>query len=156
MEEKYYICQFCQNEFIPTRRKAQKFCSDTCRNKNHQHKKKKPVKKPIDQLSDVLTSQQEKMKVETMSAAGVGNAMAGTLAANAATAFANKLFVPKENEPVTKGDLNEIKTLISTRYFLIQNMERRYDGALPYFDMATSSLIYLEDPNYINSLNNIV
>ncbi|SNR58070.1 hypothetical protein SAMN06265371_10631 [Lutibacter agarilyticus] len=156
MEEKYYTCQFCQNEFIPTRRKAQKFCSDTCRNKNHQHKKKKAIKKPIDHLSEALAVQQEKMKVEAMSAAGVGNAMAGTLAANAATAYAKNLFVSKENKPATKGDLDEIKRLISTRFFLIQNMDRRYDGALPYFDMATSSLIYLEDPNYINSLDNIV
>jgi len=151
MESEYYTCKFCQTQFIPKRRKVQKYCSHTCRSKDFHHKNIiKPVKYKKEDLRGGLEVNQSKTKVEQMSGPGIGNAFAGNLLADGAKAIGKKVFGNPNNEPATKSDIQEIKNLFYTRYFLIHNMDRRFDGCLPYFDMATSKLVYFKDPNYIN------
>jgi len=153
------ICKQCSEPYSPTRKGAQKFCSASCRSrywflKNEKVTKKTSVEESKEKSTESPGSKKrKKTEIEKISASGVGNAALGTLAVNAGTALVKKLFVSTENEPASKGDVQKIIDLINTRYFLIHNMERRYDGCLPYFDMATSHLVYLRDPNYTNTAN---
>ena len=153
METEFYTCEFCQTKFKPKRRKAQKFCSSTCRVKNHHHKNR--VEKPTlvfpakNLLKGKLPEEIKPTKIEEMSVAGVANSATGTYIIQLLTNLLTKF----ENKSATKGDIQELKNLMRQRYFQIHNMDRRYDGALPYFDMATSSLVYLNDPNYKNPAN---
>jgi len=146
METEFYICEFCQEKFKPKRRKVQKFCSSTCRVKNHHHKNK--VKKPISIASTIPEIETEvlekpgKLKVEEMSAAGVGNTIVGNLATDVIKYGTKLAFTPKEDYPATKEDIQELKNLINTRYFKVNNVDPRYDGAMPYFDKLTGNVIY--------------
>ena len=152
METEFYICEFCKTKFKPNRRKVQRFCSTTCRVKNHHHKNK--VEKPLANTTipksetEVMEStvfKPDKLKIDKMSAAGVGNAAAGI----ATFELAKKLLTSKNNIPATKGDIqnltiniHKMTELINKRYFLIHNLAQKYDGALPYFDMGTGNVIY--------------
>ena len=101
MEERNYICQYCKKEYIPKRRRVQKFCSNSCRVGSHQLKNRKLknglIKKGSNQIS-------EKTKIDKMSIAGVGNAAVGSLAADAV----KTIFTKEENKPLTKRDLKEL------------------------------------------------
>ncbi|MBT8317787.1 MAG: hypothetical protein HKP59_09165 [Lutibacter sp.] len=144
MEKHLYICEFCQKEFEPTRRKVQKFCSATCRSKNHHHKNKmtNSTSKPV--LSDTL-NEPKKNTIEKISISGVGNAALGTLAANTATAFAKEIFATENNKPATKKDIQELKDLINTRYFEVNNMSTDAFGNKPYFDLSTNKIVYYNE-----------
>lgn len=167
MEKEFYTCEFCQTKFIPKRRKVQKFCSPSCRSKNHHHKNSKPNEKSskqnnlisenhtqlLEEIKKLNAFINKKTKINQMSLAGVGN----TLAGQAIYDFAKGYITSEEDKNVTQKDfqiliqnIQQITNSVNKRYFLIKNMERRYDGYLPYFDMETSSLIYLKDPNYFN------
>ncbi|MEX1382201.1 hypothetical protein [Lutibacter sp.] len=152
METGNYICHLCEKEYEPTKRGIQKFCSSKCRKKYNYHKNIVPSDKSV---ATETISKPSKIKVEEMSLAGVGNAATGALLADGLKGIV-KAFQPEENKLATKKDIQELKNFKYKRYFLIQNMERRYDGFLPYFDMTTNSLIYLRDPNYINPAANIL
>ena len=154
MEIEFYICEFCRTAFKPARRKVQRFCSDTCRSKNHHHKNN-AIKPPLNvpSIQNIETEVMEstilapdKLKVEKMSVAGIGNAAAGNLLADGVKAIAKNIFGSAENDPATKGDIQELKNLINTRYFKINNMDTRYDGAQPYFDKSSGTIVYLGDP----------
>lgn len=133
MEKEYYTCEFCQKEYVPNRRKLQKFCSSTCRTKNYYHKH---ATKSTDENADTKGAIG---KVEEVSLAGVANAAVGV----AAIEIAKNILTSEGNKPATKNDIREIKELIQKRYFLVHNLDDRFDGAKPYFDMATSMIIYL-------------
>ena len=45
METYLYTCQHCFKEFVPTRRRVHKFCSDSCRVSHHQCNKRLQQKK---------------------------------------------------------------------------------------------------------------
>lgn len=165
METEFYICEFCQSKFKPNRRKVQRFCSSTCRVKNHQHKNS--IDKPNVSITNIATVETElietsilkpkKNKVEKISAAGIGNAAAGSLVADGVKAIAKNIFGLTHNDPATKGDIQELKNLLNKRYFKIQNMEPRWeDGAIPYFDITTSSVVYFPNQNYRNPANHIL
>ena len=158
MEKEYYTCEFCQTNFIPKRRKVQKFCSNSCRSKSFHHRNKKQSeelpKKDLRQLLEEMNS--KKTEIETMSLPGVGNAAAGA----ATYDLILKLLTSKKNTNATKqdiqiltDDIRQMINLINKRYFLIHNMNPRHDGALPHFDMGTCKLIYLADPNFVNPSN---
>ena len=150
MEIEFYTCEFCKTEFKPARRKIQRFCSDTCRSKNHHHKNNAikpqlivPSKHEIEtEVMESTILAPEKLKIEKMSAAGIGNAAAGSLLADGVKAMAKNLFGAAENDPATKKDIQELKNLINTRYFKVHNLENRYDGAEPFFDMSTNTIVY--------------
>ena len=82
METHQYICNYCQKEFVPTRRRVQKYCSDSCRSGAF-NLRKQALSKTKNQL--VATKNQlvatdkkpAKTKVEEMSLSGVGNAAVG-------------------------------------------------------------------------------
>lgn len=160
METEFYICEFCQTEFKPKRRKAQKFCSATCRVKNHHHKNKVTIESvtvPTNEQfnAEVLESTlvADKTKIDKISPAGIGNAALGTLAADAAKALANHVLGSAENDPATKGDIQELKNLFKKRFILITNLPPRPDGSRAYFDMETSSQVYFSFRNAHNALN---
>jgi hypothetical protein len=153
-----YTCLLCENEFVPTKRGIQKFCSRTCGQKYNYHKNKSKHKKidPTKFKARFENASKEKFGVDKITPQGVLQSWLGSLAAQGTIAF-GKTFFSNENKPITKQETDKLKQelqdlnqLISTRYFLIENMDRRFDGALPHFDMSSRSLVYLKDPNYLN------
>jgi len=147
MEKKLYTCQFCKKEFEPARRKIQKFCSNSCRSKNHHHKNKvASLNAPKINLSQQLEEiNNKKNKVEQMSWAGFGNAALGSIVADATVAVTNYLTGNAENKPATKGDLEKLEKLISTQYFEVHNISPDMYGRRAYFDMASSKIVYYNE-----------
>jgi len=129
-----YSCEYCHEEYIPARRYAQKYCSNSCRSKAwHQRKKLKDVTpKPSKKKK-----KKSKTKIETMSFAGVGNAATGSALAEALT----KVLTPEHKLPATKGDLRALEAKIG-RYHRVLNLARNSEGKVPYFDMETKSVVY--------------
>ena len=80
-----------------------------------------------------------KTKIDKVSIAGVGNATLGSLAAGGL----KSIFTPENNKPATKGDLKQLIEKLDYRYHLVNNLPRRLDGALPYFDLDTGEIVYL-------------
>ncbi|PHQ55826.1 MAG: hypothetical protein COC16_04485 [Lutibacter sp.] len=153
MKKDNYSCDYCQEEFIPTRKGVQRFCKSNCRKKYSYHKNKDTIKpKSKEELSQKLEElQHKKNKVEEMSWHGVGNGLGANLAMEGIKAAVNA-FKPEENKPATKRDLQSISfdihriiKLINKRYFQIQNLERNAQGAIPNFDMASRKIIYFDE-----------
>jgi hypothetical protein len=80
MESHHYTCNYCQKEFIPKRRKVQKFCSSSCRVRHHQASKGRKARQS--QALGQPVQESKAMEVEKISAAGIGNAALGTTAAD--------------------------------------------------------------------------
>ena len=137
MENHLYICQYCSKEYKPNRRQKQKYCSNSCRTRAFVIRRFKERSLPT---TDNKISVEKKS--ETMSWAGVGNAAAGTLAVNALT----NIFTKEENKPATKKDIKEVKQLLMTQHHPIKNLPDRFDGARPFYDLQTKSLVYLIKP----------
>lgn len=135
MENYLYICQYCGKEYKPNRRLKQKYCSNSCRTRAFVIRKVKML-----HLPSVEDKKNLEQKSETMSWSGVGNAAAGALAVNIATG----LFTKEENKPATKKDIREVKNLLITRYHSIKNVPNRPDGARPFYDLQTQSMVYLK------------
>ncbi|MUH35512.1 hypothetical protein D9O36_06655 [Zobellia amurskyensis] len=137
---KRQICSYCGDGFIPTRRGAQKFCSNSCRSRNWQSKqrdksKNQALNKPHNeglQISKTTTG-------EKMSLAGVGNAATGV----AVVELAKNMLTSAENKPATKKDIQELKTLIKSRYLPIKNLGKDATGRTPNYDVLTGYLVYL-------------
>lgn len=112
METNTYECQYCRKEYIPKRRRVQKYCSNSCRSGYHQYKKhSEKTPKPAN-------SEEKKIsKIEKMSVAGVGNAAAGSLVSE----LAIHLFTKQGNKPATKKDLVEFQKLIHNNH---KNIEK--------------------------------
>ncbi|PHN93683.1 hypothetical protein CSC80_12270 [Maribacter sp. 6B07] len=134
MDTKYYSCQYCHEDFLPKRRYVQKYCCDNCRSKAHHQKNK------ITNQSTSLPVTGTQNKIEKMSAAGIGNAAAGVLAAD----VVKSLITKNHNKPATKGDILALKKSYE-RYQRVLNLPRKPDGTLPYFDMETKYIVYLKD-----------
>ena len=135
METYLYTCQYCGKEYKPNRRQQQKYCSNSCRTRAFVIRKIQGLNLPSTESKNT-----EEKKSETMSWAGVGNAAAGTIAVNLATS----IFTKEENKPATKKDIREVKNLFMTRYHSIKNVPIRPDGARPFYDLQTQSLVYLK------------
>ncbi|WP_338731506.1 hypothetical protein [Mangrovimonas cancribranchiae] len=139
---KFYICGFCYEEYVPTRRGAQKYCSDTCRSKAYHHRKKaqhqEQTEKSPTSFEDITPQKEQQVAVEKMSFAGVGNAAAGQVLADGVKTFLTK----KENRPATKKDINTMVSKIKGRYHLITNMSPKPNGQRPYYDMERKEVVY--------------
>lgn len=135
MDNYLYRCEYCGKEYKPNRRQKQKYCSNSCRTRAFVIRKIKGLNLPSTENKNT-----EEKKIETMSWAGVGNAAAGTLAVNLATS----IFTKEENKPATKKDIKEVKNLLMTRYHNIKNVPNRSDGARPFYDVQTQSMVYLK------------
>jgi pyridoxal/pyridoxine/pyridoxamine kinase len=133
METRYYRCDYCRKEFLPTRRNIQKFCSNSCRSKSHHQKTK------ISKAISISNSEAkiEKTSIRKMSLAGVGDAAAGTMVVKLAEEF----FTHEENKPATKKDLQNLANKIQ-RYHRVKNMQPNFSGQLPYFDMESKQVVY--------------
>ena len=134
MDTKHYICNYCHEEFIPKRRHVQKFCSATCRSKAHHQKIKTSNLLPVKQAPKFTS------KIEKMSAAGIGNATAGALAAD----VLKNAFTNNNNKPATKGDILALSQKIE-RYQRVLNIALGANGELPYFDMVTKQIVYFKN-----------
>ncbi|WP_426091947.1 hypothetical protein [Flavobacterium sp. DSR3-2] len=137
MENYLYVCQYCSKDYKPSRRLKQKYCSNSCRTRAFVIRKITGLNVPSTESKNT-----EEKKSETMSWAGVGNAAAGTLAVNALT----NIFTKEENKPATKKDIKEVKQLLMTQHHPIKNLPDRFDGARPFYDLQTKSLVYLIKP----------
>lgn len=135
METRLYNCEYCRIDFLPTRRKVQKFCSNSCRSKSHHQKTKKGNKLPALNLE----AKPSKISIDKMSFAGVGNAAAGKLAVE----VIKSIFISEENKPATKGDLKQITKRLE-RYQKIKNMTPNQFGHSPFFDNKLEILVYLK------------
>jgi len=135
MENYLYQCQYCGKEYKPNRRHKQIFCSNSCRTNSHIRNKKLRLQIPSNTTPEVNKPNQ----IETMSLPGVLNAAAGTVAVNVLT----NIFTKEENKPATKRDIKEIKNLLSVQHHLIKNYPNRFDGARPFYDMVTQSIVYI-------------
>lgn len=138
MEQKKYICNFCGNDYHPKRRQVQRFCCNSCRSKAH-------IKKH--QLETVTKSKsnnqnQNPVKIEKISLAGVGNAAIGTLAVNAVS----NLFTSEGNKPATKNDIKNLTSILKNRYLPILNIPNRNDGAKAFYDTQIQQYVYLKAP----------
>jgi len=142
--KKYYTCDYCYKEFEPSRRRVQKYCCASCRSKAYHSRKTNneeltETSKKIDGIKvPDFAPFPAKTKVETMSLAGMGNAAAGSLAADAV----KTIFTPMDSKPATKGDIKNLTYKLVKRYHRVVNVDPQSNGALPYFDMETNELIY--------------
>ena len=134
METRNYICEYCKKDYIPKRRKVQKYCSNGCRVRSHQLKTK--TTKELGLQKSISTP--EKIKVDKMSMAGVGNSVAGTLAVEGLKA----LFIREENKPATKLDILKLGNKIK-RYQEVKNIPINIYGKKPFFDNVLGLVIYI-------------
>lgn len=134
MDKYLYNCQYCGVEYKPRRRTMQKFCSNSCRSTSFNLKNKKG------KLALPEEKQNKPNQVDKMSLAGVGNAAAGTLAANVLTS----IFTSEGNKPATRIDLQNLANTLKQRYHLIINAPVSKDGTKPYYDMDTKTIVYLK------------
>jgi len=139
MEKEFYTCEYCFKEYIPKRRRIQKFCSHTCRSKAHHAKNSTKVlsKQEKVQINKPEIEKPVANKIEKMSPAGVGNAALGSFIAKKTEEF----FKPHENKPATKADVAYLASKIK-RYHKIVNHPPNAQGALPYFDLETNEIKY--------------
>lgn len=138
--KKREICCYCGGEYLPTRRGAQRFCSNSCRSLNW--RKKKEIAQRAKEILKPSNEVQEKSTVpppsEKMSWAGVGNAATGV----AVVELAKEVFTHELNKPATKKDIQEIKTLIKSRYLLIKNIPKDVHGRPAYYDVMTGFVVH--------------
>lgn len=126
METRMYVCNYCKKEYIPKRRRVQKYCSNSCRVGSHQLEKR-ISKTELTTNEDTISS--KKTKIDQMSIAGVGNAALGTFAVDALKAILTK----EENKPATKGDLKKVLFRIEQ---IQENMKKENDVTFrnPFFN----------------------
>lgn len=137
MEKKYYSCQYCKKDFIPKRRKVQKFCSASCRVSFHRFKNvDASIKTTKVKLKD-NNQESGKTKIEQISFPGVVNATIGSGLAE----IAKNILTSEQNKPATKGDITKIIANLK-RYHRINNLPVNHLGQFPYFDLYTNEVIY--------------
>jgi len=144
MEGKHYTCRYCYGEFVPTRRHVQKFCSNSCRSKAHHIKNRNSNTLSIEQPPKT-----EAIKADKMTMAGIGNATAGSLAAEAL----KSMLTAQDNKPATKGDIKMLYHCME-RFHRVGNMPMRADGHLPFFDLQTKQLVYFQNTLLAKIANN--
>lgn len=139
-ETKYYTCEYCFKEFEPKRRRVQKYCSNSCRSSAFQQRKASQKNK--NESFPTLTNSKvpQVQKIEKISAAGVGNAALGSLAADGV----KSILPPRKSKPATKGDIDLLIEKLGGRYHLVNNMPPNLNGEYPYFDLQKGILVYLK------------
>ncbi|MDA0178414.1 hypothetical protein OOZ35_13010 [Mesoflavibacter profundi] len=134
LEPKHYTCNYCQQDFVPKRRRVQKYCSNSCRSSAYQLRKGNISNLPATNSIIPITEQNDKMTL-----AGVGNAAVGSMVAGGLV----KLFTNEKNKPATKGDIDLLIQKLGGRYHLVKNLQPNAQGALPYFDFKEGIIVYL-------------
>jgi hypothetical protein len=139
MENHLYECQYCKKEFIPKRRKIQKFCSNSCRVSFHRFKNVGLALKSTDLKVKEEEQVSSKMKVDQISTAGVANAAIGT----GIVELAKNIFTREEDKPATKGDFFKLAASVK-RYHKIKNLPPNQIGQIPYFDLTEGIVVYFK------------
>lgn len=134
MDKYLYTCSNCGKDYIPKRRRVQKYCSNSCRTKAYLLRNHKIGLG----LANSKNEESTPTKIDKMSWAGVGNAAAGT----AAVKLAEYLFVPEANKPATKNDLKNLEAKIFKRYYPVKNVPQNSSGKSPYFDIQQCCILY--------------
>lgn len=135
MENYHYICHYCRKEYVPTRRKVQKHCSNSCRTRSYQLRNPK-----LGSSIPALQQKKNPTQIDKVSLAGVANAALGAVAVD----LTKSIFTPDENKAATKKDIREIKELVTKRYHQVLNMHKDLSGNSPFFDMLTKKIVYLK------------
>ncbi|MAL60199.1 MAG: hypothetical protein CMC14_09135 [Flavobacteriaceae bacterium] len=131
-------CIQCGADYIPRRRGVQKFCSNTCRSRHWQLKQEMPKKKKKKALKKKKHSSQKNRK-EKISFAGISNAAIGHTAVD----LIKNIATPESKKPATKGDINELKSLIKGNLLPIKNMENDAFGKSPFYDVTNQLVVFL-------------
>ena len=140
MENYLYTCQYCSIQYKPNRRKKQKYCSNSCRTRAFVIRNAKGLS-----LVKLEPTKPDQIKIEKMSLAGVGNSIAGNLIADSIINVAKTIFIKEEDRPATKKDVTNILKALNEGCHPISNMPNRYDGAKPFYDYDTQTIIYLKN-----------
>ncbi|WP_372521218.1 hypothetical protein [Mesoflavibacter sp.] len=135
LEPKYYTCNYCKQDFVPKRRRVQKYCSNSCRSSAYQLRKGNKNNLPATNNTKPVTEQNDKMTL-----AGVGNAAVGSMVAGGLV----KLFTNEKNKPATKGDIDLLVQKLGGRYHLVKNLQPNAQGALPHYDLIKGIIVYLQ------------
>jgi hypothetical protein len=140
-ESRKYKCNYCRKKYVPKKRRIQKYCSASCRSKAYHQRQLCRKDSTEIQVKEIGIGKpaSEKLKIDKMSIAGVGNATIGTYLADTV----RTLLTPEQNKPATKGDISKIEQRL-IRFQRINNMHARPDGSLPYFDLESKSIVYLK------------
>ena len=122
-----------KKEFIPKRRRVQKFCSASCRVSSHRLKKPSTIQQNQQEVSQ--NSYKKNLKE-------LGIATVGTVAGNT---LQNKL-TPLKNRAAAKGDLQHLESVLKEkeRYHEVKNQPGRIDGAVPFFDTIRKEIVYFK------------
>ena len=134
MERRIYRCQYCRKDYIPKRRRVQKFCSASCRVGSH--RLKSITDKEFVNLKNIPKA--EKTSLDKMSWAGVGNSAVGTLAVEGLKA----LLLKEENKPATKLDIQKLEERFK-RYQEINNLPINTKNQQPFYDGLLKKVVYL-------------
>ena len=136
MEHQTYQCNYCKKQYIPKRRRVQKFCSASCRVGSHQQKNKQQQNQLLPK-KESTSNLAQKMKITEMSLAGVGNSVLGV----AAVELAKSLLISSENKPATKADLEKLSSRLE-RFQEIRNMPKNMLGKKPFYDNVLKGVVY--------------
>jgi hypothetical protein len=134
--KKTEICIHCNTNYIPTRRGVQKFCSKSCKSRYWYLKQNNKAKELSLSNQNKPKESQHNTKIDTMSAAGVGNVVAGT----ALVELGKNVF---GIAAATKKDIQELKSFIKGRYLPINNLMKDPMGRFPFYDVETGNVVYL-------------
>lgn len=141
IDSKLYTCKYCCKEFEPKRRRVQKYCSSSCRSSAFQARKAETMKGESTLPTPTInTTVPQFPKTDKISAAGVGNAALGSLAADSV----KSILTTRKNKPATKGDIDLLIEKLGGRYHLIKNMPPNINGEYAYYDMQEGNLVYLK------------
>ena len=143
MEKYEYICHYCGKEYVPRRRHVQRYCCTSCRVNAFNRRNKTS---PTDPMKGLSIPQKEEKNEQKISMAGIGNAAI----AIGATDFVKTIFTKEENKPATKGDLQGMLSKIQLRYMPISNMPNRGDGARPFYDSGTETVVFRHQLSSLN------
>ena len=133
MDNYLYKCHYCGIEYLPKRRNKQKYCCNSCRVNAFNIRNKAKSNQKLETVSEEKQNTTEKINM-----AGIGNAAI----ANVGTELVKNLFMKEENKPATKGDLLGILSKIQSRYLPVKNIPQRSDGAKPFYDTGTETVVY--------------
>ena len=117
MDQFLYKCHYCGKEYEPRRRHKQKYCSNSCRVTAFKLQKEKNVPGKGE-----VAPQDQNVKKESMSLAGIGNATAG----NVLYDMIKNFLTSEENKSASNGQAKEILQLLTElkereRHHLITN-----------------------------------
>ena len=136
-----YKCHYCGKDYKPNRRNKQRFCSNSCRVNSFNKKKELGLSKPqiVNEINLPIKTENQlpkQIKIESMSMAGIGNVVAGTVAVN----LISSLLTSEGDKPATKKDIMKIMEQ-NKRFYPIKNAPQKV-GFIALYDMQTQSIVY--------------